>query len=591
MQLQAQQQEQDQHQSQHLHPHRPSRLPLQLPAEILSSIFIYLTHSPFDLLNCTQVCYTWYQESKPFLYRNIHLNGQHPRLDGKWYAQYRPNPEYIATFKRNKRYLREAVWKSRTKWNFSKKEMLDILFDCEGAKEEGEEGGGLPLDVSTADSVETAKDLDAAAAALVASRSSAATEEGGGRREGRGGVEPAIRLGPNRPPLQRFEFDGEVESVWLLETTIYNLPLLTTLILNIECYHKNNRWIPIDVDRILDAMPRLRNLHIGGYWATYTGVTPTYQISAAIATTVSSPTAVYESKTDQGMMIHPLESLTVSPYFMMRPTPNMLATFKRLKNLKSIKIHSDYVYLDPNARIQPGEFGQILQKCCPKIETINTHGCIALWLFRLPRPSFAFRAIISSAKAAAGPEGLSNAAKEKLRMDLEQQEMAEILTLREEVPFFPRLTKYSSEYRSAVAAQDLLALAAHSSKILTHLKLDDVDIRSRVFDLYQDTSSGGDAAEGIDQITVYPPGPVSTIERQWLRRRRPCNSLTYEMVLETCVCLKVVSLPGIHFRDMIDTTTQYISDGAAETRKIRRWACEETLESLEVGFMISTVLK
>ncbi|KAF9903494.1 hypothetical protein EC991_003777 [Linnemannia zychae] len=493
-------------------------------------------------------------------------------------------------------YIREAIWSSDVRGNFSKEEMLDILFDCNGVKQEGKAEGGLPLDVSPADSVSTGRDLDNAAKALLDSRSSVTT---GG--EGEGGVvcrvEPTIRLGPNCLPLQRFEFKGEVGSIWLFETTIYNMSLLTTLVLTIECQSVNYRWIPLDVDRILDAMPRLKNLHTRGNYHTYVDASPPSDTAWPPPMTFSRAT-LYESKLDKEVTIHPLESLTVSQFFMTRPAPNLLATFKRLGNLKSLNIESEITFFDPvSRRTQPGEFGQILQKCCPKIDTIRTYGRTALWLFRLPRFSPAIEAMVSSVLEAAGSWAPSRAAREKLEMELQDQEIKDILTLREEIPFFPRLTTFASLLRPSLGAQDLLALAVQSSKTLTHLTLDRTDDSTTVYNLLQKPSpSNATAAEGIDQITVYPLGYMAAAEKLRLRQRRPCNDLDYEMVLEICTCLKSVSLPGgIHFRHMIDVTTQYADDGVkaagAETKTMRRWACEETLESLEVGFILSTAIK
>ncbi|KAF9124826.1 hypothetical protein BGW39_007873 [Mortierella sp. 14UC] len=357
----------------------------------------------------------------------------------------------------------------------------------------------------------------------------------------------------------------------------------------------DGKYISIDVDRILDAMPQLRNLHIGGYRATYADVTLPSQISVTTgAITFFSPTADYKSKMDQGMTIHPLESLTVSPYFMMRPTSNTLTTFKRLGNLKSSNISRDLSVLGsvPGCT-QADKFGQILQTYCPKIESIETCGHAALWFLRLPRFSSAFEATMSSAKEAARPKGLSNAAKESPGMDLQRQEMVDTLPLRE-MSFFPRLTSYIAREITLFASQDLLELAAHSITFLTHIHFTKASVSSMEFSIYQEPTSSGVTAEGVDQMTVYPPGPMSETERQRLTQRLPSGSMYLVLLLEACAYLKAVSFPdAIPFQNMVDTTAQYTSDGTAgaETRTMRRWACEETLESLEVGFMISTVLK
>ncbi|KAG0374766.1 hypothetical protein BGX24_009992 [Mortierella sp. AD032] len=472
--------------------------------------------------------------------------------------------------------------------------MLDVLFDCGGRE-------GLPVDVELADSVGTAPGVDLAASeAVIASRSSTAAigaGAGGAGVAGGASVEPAIRLGPNRPALRRFEFEGVMGSIWLLETTIYNLPLLTTLVLDIAPYqYLETREICIDVDRILDAIPQLKHLDLRGEGHRYVD----NDSSPSTTTTTTFCTRdVYEPKKE--VRNHPLESLTCSPLMMLRPTPKILATFRRLGNLKNVNIHSYAQYVGPfTQRAQPGEFGQILQQYCPKIESIETNAYAVLWLFRLPQFSSAYEATLFSTNAGAAPEDLSDAENERLRMELQEQETMDILTLREETPFFPRLRSFTSVRRYAMGAQDILALAAHSSQFLTHLKLSDLDMRSNVYDLYQDPSSPQSsssttaaAAEGIDQITIYPSEPMSQAGKKRLRLRRPANSLDYEMVLETCTSLKVVSLPGIEFRHLIETTTCYTSDdtrvmAGEDTRTTRRWACEETLESLTVGFVLST---
>ncbi|KAG0275222.1 hypothetical protein BGZ95_009064 [Linnemannia exigua] len=435
-------------------------------------------------------------------------------------------------------------------------EMLDVLFDCGGRE-------GLPVDVSLANSIGNAGVIDLVAAEVVlASRMSTAATGGGGGGGGRGAnVEPAIRLGPNRPALQRFEF----ESIWLFETTIYNLPLLTTLVLHMD-HCRQRRLVCIDVDRILDTIPCLKQLHLEGPWHTYTDNTSS---SSSTATKTTFCTRVdYEPKKE--VRNHPLESLTCLPRMMSRSAPSTLATFRRLGNLKSISFKSTNEYFerdivfDPNTRAQPGEFGQILQQYCPKIESIETYPNTVLWLFRLPAFSSAYKAILFSTNVGAGPEGLSDAEKERLTMELQQQEMLDILTLREETAFFPRLKSFVAMGRSGVGAQDLLALAAHSSQFLTHLEIWVADITCYAYHLLQDPlPTAATAAEGIDQITIYPSEPISQAEKRRLRQRRPARSLDYEMVLETCASLKVVTLPGwIDFRHM------------------------ETLESLTVGFLI-----
>ncbi|KAF8949201.1 hypothetical protein BGZ47_008980 [Haplosporangium gracile] len=540
-----------------------------LPPEILSPIFAYLPRS--SLLSCTLVSRLWYHESKPHLFRaeTFYLDGlrsQRPLPRGRAAAfPGRPHSlAYIAAIKANKRYLRSATWHSRVQSDFSVADMLDILFDCPREL--------LPICVDGMDSVDSWKDLDRAAA--VAADTIADNDAVTKTTPGSPKVVPGIPLGPNRPALQEFVFEGHVNSMWLLETTIYNLPTLTSLDIHIGWYGPNHpRSICLDIDMILDALPRLKSLIIDGYWHTYADSFP----STKSTTTTSS--------TETTVQLHPLESFNFLPLLIMRSTANTLATFRRLGNLKSIIINSKDINYNPaNRQAQPGEFGQILLRYCPKIERLETTGSWALWLCRLLPSSAACEDIRSLSSSGTGESD------EGFDVMLAHQEREDILTNSKEMTlFFPQLKALIVRGLRTLGAQDLFALAVSRSQFLTYLEIGPGDQWNNAFNLHQDTRpyhSSSSSVEGIDQITVYPPGPLTSSEMRWMRKRRVCTNLDYQRVLETCSSLRVVSLPdGIPFRHMVDDSSD---TNGVEARMTRSWACEGTIETLTMGFLLST---
>lgn len=575
--MQEQPQQQEQQGQAH---HRP---PPPLPPEILSPIFAHLPLT--SLLSCALVSRLWYYESKSHLFsaETFQLKRLRPQIPpgGTKPAQALAglySPAYIAAIKDNKRYLRSVACHLTTRSDLSIAEVLEILFDCPREL--------LPFSVDETNSGDTWNDLDRAAAVVAAIPIVATIADDNGAAAtmtatpSSSKVVPSIPLGPNRPALQVFMYDGEIKSTWLFETMIYNLPTLTTLDIHLGQYYPDlPQSICLDIDMILDSLPRLKSLVIAGYGHHYADNAP----SSSVSTTATTGTTT--------MQLHPLESFKFTPLLTKRSTANTLATFRRLGNLKSIFISAKYTY-DPVIRqAKPGEFGQILQRCCPKIERVETNGSLALWLCRLPPSPPPFEDIRSLSTSGTGTGAGTRELYEGPDVILRHQEREDFLTNYQEFTlFFPQLKALIAEGYQTVGAQDLHALTVSRSPFLTHLEIGNGNgsYWSGAFELLQDTRPylPSPSVEGIDQITVYPPGPMAKSEKRWMRWRRECSTLDYQRVLETCSALRVVSLPyGIPFRHMVDDSSD--TDGVG-LRMTRRWACEGTIETLHLGFVLST---
>ncbi|KAF9282448.1 hypothetical protein BGZ88_011026 [Linnemannia elongata] len=575
--MQEQQQQQEQQGQAH---HQP--LP-HLPPEILSPIFARLPLT--SLLSCVLVSRLWYHESKTHLFsaETFHLKSLRSQTirGGKpehaLARQY--SPAYIAAVKDNKRYLRSVVCSLVKLIDIPIAEVLELLFDC--PKEL------LPLRMDGAGSGDHWEDLNRAVAAAVVAASPMNTtiaDDNGvaaltTTTSSSSKVVPGITLGPNRPALQVFTYDGEVRSTWLFETMIYNLPTLTTLEICLGHFFVDPpRATCLDIDLILDALPQLKTLVIEGYDHYFADNVPSSTSTTATTGTIT-------------MQLHPLESFKFTPLLTKRSITNTLATFRRLGNLKSILITAKDTYCNPQTqKVKPGEFGQILERYCPKIERVETDGFLILWLCRLPPPSPPCGDIqlLSNSGAGAGAEVTEY--DEGLHLILTPQEREDILTEYQDIAlFFPQLKALIIQGYDVVGAQDLHALAVSRSQFLTHLEIGRQGYWSDAFELLQDTRpylASSPSVEGVDQISVYSPGPTTSSEKRWLRRRRACSSLDYQQVLETCSALRVVSLPGgIPFRHMVDDSSDTNGGGPRMTRS---WACEGTLETLNVGFVLTT---
>ncbi|KAF9137205.1 hypothetical protein BGX30_010449 [Mortierella sp. GBA39] len=553
-----------------------------LPPEILAPIFAHLPLT--SLLSCALVSRLWYHESKSHLFsaetfrleRLPRISSDGTRLEEAHVRLY--SPAYIAAIKDNKRYLRSVACTLTRRSDLSIAEVLEILFDCPREL--------LPLSVDEADSGDTWVNLDRATAVAAAIPTNATIADDNGAAAtttttpSSSKVVPGIPLGPNRPALQVFMYDGKVRSTWLFETMIYNLPTLTTLDLYLGCHYVDHpESACLDIDMILDALPRLKSLVIDGPGHHYTDNAPSSSTSTTGTTT---------------MQLHPLESFKFTPLLVMRSTVNTLATFRRLKNLKSIFISTNDTYYNPVTRqAKPGEFGQILQRYCPKIERVETDGSLVLWFCRLPPSSLPCEDIRLLSNSGTVLELGVGELDEGLNVISTHQEREDILTNYQEITlFFPQLKALIARGYQSMGAQDLLALAVSRSQFLTHLEIGRGNYWNNAFELLQDTRPylpSSSSVEGIDQITVYPPRPTTSSEMRWMRRRRGISSLDYQRVLETCSALRVVSLPGgMPFRHMVDDSSD---TNTVEPRMTRRWACEGTIETLNMGFVLSTARK
>ncbi|OAQ32770.1 hypothetical protein K457DRAFT_153249 [Linnemannia elongata AG-77] len=215
-------------------------------------------------------------------------------------------------------------------------------------------------------------------------------------------------------------------------------------------------------NRILVTFPYLKDLSIDGWMHAYA--------AAAAKDTVTEEESQYR-----------LETLTFDPRLLCREGPDAFMFSKRLGNLKRIQVKSLLSPYDCFQKSRPWAFGRALKEHCSKLESVETSGTVALWLYDLPilLPSQISHIISLTGQVDTSvqrPDGASAEVApammtvEQLRQRVQEQEYKELLAGKEAVPFFPQLKRLVMGVDHSFSLQDLISLGVQAST-LTSLEI------------------------------------------------------------------------------------------------------------------------
>ncbi|KAG0376703.1 hypothetical protein BGX24_007350 [Mortierella sp. AD032] len=275
-----------------------------------------------------------------------------------------------------------------------------------------------------------------------------------------------------------------------------------------------------------------------------------------------------------------------------------------LGNLRKICIGSQMDYDEYAKQSRPWAFGRALKQYCPKLEFIYTFGPVALWLFDLPiLPSNRISHIEALVQEQTPPDVSGMAArrvqvlmKDRLEWRFRDQEQEELLEGEDVKPFFPQLKTLILGDDHSLSAQDLISLGVQA-RFLTRLEIESTFYtRGYASDMYdKDHPAAALAVGSTINHTVDPMVTRTMIEDRRLRKRRIFDYRDVLLFLQLCsslchLSLKKVSIP---FKYLVDDGHNNKSGTATTTSKdemtpvIRPWACEKTLETLNIGFEFS----
>ncbi|KAF9138034.1 hypothetical protein BG015_002528, partial [Linnemannia schmuckeri] len=427
---------------------------------------------------------------------------------------------------------------------------------------------------------------------------------------------PMAAIGPNRPALTHFSVVGDFESSWLLDTIIYNLATSSLTSLKIKfSFGPNHKTYTVDLERILETFPHLKDLWIAGYKHQYkpTGEIedsdPSTPKTATTATAATSASATTDSSVGAGKQYR-LESFTFEPTTLLsRRGPNALIFIRRLGNLKKIGINALMPYLSRPQNGRPWELGRALQQYCPKLEYIDIDGPVPLWFFDLPiLPYDKIRHITRVANESLPLHvlkklgGMAQEANWTYRMlRLQEQELGELMESKSAKPFFPHLKTLVLGGKHCLSAQDLILLGVHAT-FLTRLEMERWPVLDGyILDIY-DTDAA--AAAATQSTKPLPSSDINAaVEARRLCKRRIFNHWDLLLFLQRRSSLRhfVISGHNIPFGNLIvkpfipripdhlinDDDTEATAEAKEETLIILPWACEERLETLKVGFQVS----
>ncbi|KAF9129347.1 hypothetical protein BG015_004208 [Linnemannia schmuckeri] len=395
------------------------------------------------------------------------------------------------------------------------------------------------------------------------------------------------RLQFGRPGLREFLFVGDGRSEWLLELIMSNLTTMTTLTtLTLHfAYGFGAETYIVDLNRILVTFPYLKDLSIDGWMHEYTP-------------------AAAKDVAPEAEIQYRLESFTFDPKLMCREGPEAFLFFKRLGNLRRIQIKSLLSPYDCFQKNRPWAFGRALKEYCPKLESIDTSGTVALWLYDLPVlwpskiPHFISlvgEAAISAQQSDEATDGVTHEliTIEQLRRRLQEQEQKELLEAKEAVPFFPQLKRLVIGEDHTFSFQDIISLGVQA-QFLTHLEVCHQPHRlNYIWDMYEKDSP----TAGFTTATTGNAIHDALVEARRLRKRRPFTNRDLMLFLQLCSSLQYFALTGcsITFDDLIDSD---IGNNGSKSRTtavvlgktpqfIRPWACEDTLQTLKLGLEMS----
>ncbi|KAF9906150.1 hypothetical protein EC991_000946 [Linnemannia zychae] len=539
-----------------------------LPIEILSYIFLYL--EPLDLYQCLVVSRVWHAQAEAQLYSDVLLD-----------VNYGPCNPLLSALKTRRHLLRSLHWRySSARSTGPQFDLMDILLDYRphdtAGNDQGDHGGDISLDDghSIQDDIDSGED------------DSDEYNSSSSERLKHFTATLANKLGPNRPiALKKFSFVGSGVHRIVLESMIYCLTTLTTLELSFV-YSPTAKVHRVDVERILESLPCLKELVIEGWMHDYVSVEESaaaraqskdygHQMASAGTTTMGSKTP------------YRLEKFTFDVKLTHRAGPDAFGIFKRMGNLKRIRIKSFTSQYECAQMSRPWALGRVLREFCPGLEAIETEGCVALWLFDLPiLPSLT----TPQQHGAAALEKEMGVTLQQLRRRLQEQEEEELLRGQTAVPFFPQLRELEFGPENTFTYQDLISLGVQA-RFLTTLTIQyEEPQRNLLWELYEieapyaRTSSTTSASGGFVEEAL--------IEAMRLRKRRPFIPRDLVLFLWHCSSLRHlsvsnVSIPSQYLADLADT--EQGTEEAPHQLFTRPWACEATLETLSIRIHVETI--
>ncbi|KAF9122027.1 hypothetical protein BG015_005665, partial [Linnemannia schmuckeri] len=505
--------------------------PRLIPAEVIALIFTTL--APKDLYRCMLVSRLWHEVAEARLYSNVTLN-----------SSFQSHDLLVQAVKTRKCLLRRVEWISNNDHRVLTADLLDILFDYRPDE---------PIDpfrFSNDNETKTTSPL----AQLV------------------------FPHGPDCPALMHFSFSGGNERWQFLDSVLYSLTTLTTLNLAFpDDGGAIERLYLVDMERILTTFPRLKELSIVG-WRHF------YPRKAAVA-------LEGRDETTGPRVQHCLESFTFDAALGCSQEPPQFGFFRRLGNLKKVTIMSEYFDYENSCSRRPWALGRTLRQYCPKLESIDVKGSVEFWLFDLPiLPSDQIRHITALVEETLSTnqsdfsvdleQEMTGEDEARLIKQLQEQEVGELLKGRTAEPFFPQLKTLLLGKDHWLSAQDLLSLGVQA-QFLTRLEVRFPVVQSsRPWDVYERRAPA--AAMRATHSSI--PTIDTLVENRRLQKRRPFTTRDLKLFLQLCSSLRFLSLTGcsFSFEDLIDTSTT----ATTGTPVIQRWACEETLETLDVIFNI-----
>ncbi|KAF8942297.1 hypothetical protein BGZ47_006643 [Haplosporangium gracile] len=409
--------------------------------------------------------------------------------------------------------------------------------------------------------------------------------------------------GPHRPSLTHFSFVGVDHFGCLLNTILFNLTTTNLTTLELDLVGQGSAKVyNADMAKILDTFVYLKNLSITGNIVRYQ--VPlivkgdfSWQYVEADSSVFSEATATTTTTTGESHQPYRLETFAFDPRLMMKSGQEVYAIFRRLGNLKRIQIRSSVTYFDCYSYSSPWVVGQILSRCCPNLEAIDTWGPVALWFFDLP--------ILPSDKI----PHLTALAQEQLLLifgvefggktlvleqRLQAQEVDELLAEgKGTVSHFPRLKTLILGQDHSLGAQDLILLGLQA-RFLTHVEIYQRSVDPRfVWDMYnKDAAEAADALSNPTITTAIMSINSAIVENRRLRKRWKVGTREVLLFLQHCSSLRFFSLTGhrIESKDLIQGGGGDESGDTPATEGnlfIEPWACEETLETLTIGFDMS----
>ncbi|KAG0273650.1 hypothetical protein BGZ96_004721 [Linnemannia gamsii] len=397
--------------------------------------------------------------------------------------------------------------------------------------------------------------------------------------------------GPNRPALQHFSFYDEFLTGSLLETIMFNLSrtTLTTLEVHIK-YSGTTKSYDVDIEKLLETYPYLKDLRLHGLVFRYTPMLYTEDNLSSVSATIKT------ESTELPVIVvvqHPLESFTFGPSLLSRLGSDAFLFFKRLGNLKQIQVRSnmDYSECAPNSR--PWDFGRALKQFCPKLESIDIEGPVVFWLFDLPILSYdqlphIITMVQQNPSYMSGfPAEVAQVLKEtRLKMQLLDWEQEELLESKTAIPFFPQLKRLVLGGEHSLSVQDLFSLGVQA-QFLTHLEiLRPPTQHTEPWEVYDKYDKNVDSKPTTAQLSAVNERAIRMIDLRRRQLRRPFVNRDMMLFVQLCSSLRYLSLTGcgVTFEDLVEGYIAATSPGGVGTPFIRPWACEETLETLKIGF-------